>query len=114
MKNPQLMKLVSNLKKASIEGDLKLWKRVASDLEKPTRSRRVVNIYKIDKFTSDNEIIIVPGKVLSSGDLNHPVTVAAFSFSKTAAKKINEKGKAYTLEEFLQTDVKGKKVRIIG
>jgi large subunit ribosomal protein L18e len=114
MKNPQLQKLVNELKKASIETKVRLWKRIAVDLEKPTRTRRAVNIYKIDKFTKENEIIVVPGKVLGTGDLNHAVTVAAFSFSKNALKKINQKGKAYTLQEFLQVNPKAEKVRIIG
>jgi len=114
MKNPQLMKLVNELKRASIEGDVRIWKRIASDLEKPTRARRVVNLFHIDESTKDDDVVIVPGKVLGSGDLNHGVTVAAFSFSKTALKKIKEKGKAYTIQEFMKLNPKAENARIIG
>ena len=42
---------------------------------------------------SDGDVIVVPGKVLGTGDLNRKVTVAAFSFSKSAVEKIrNAKG----------------------
>ena len=66
--NPQLTELVMNLKKKSIDDGSKVWKRIAEDLEKPTRKRRIVNLYKIDKYSNDNEIIIVPGKVLGTGE----------------------------------------------
>ncbi len=31
-----------------------------------------------------NEQVAVPGKVLSTGELDHPITVAAFAFSEKA------------------------------
>jgi len=43
------------------------WKRIAEDLRRPTRERRTINVYKIEKFAQDGETIVVPGKVLSVG-----------------------------------------------
>ena len=51
------------------------------------------NLYKLNKFTKDNEVVIVPGKVLAVGDIDHPITVAAFTFSGSAQEKINKVGK---------------------
>jgi len=91
------------------------WKRIALDLEGPTRNRRVVNLSKINRFTKDGEIIVVPGKVLSSGELNHSLTIAAWQFSQNALEKINKKNaKAITIKELMKTNIKGKRVRIIG
>ncbi|MBI2572594.1 50S ribosomal protein L18e [Candidatus Woesearchaeota archaeon] len=92
-----------------------LWKRVAKDVRKPSRQRRMVNIYKIEKFAQDGEIVIVPGKVLSVGDLTKKVHVAALQFSAEAKHKIEAaKGKATTIQELLAHNPDTKKVRILG
>jgi large subunit ribosomal protein L18e len=113
-KNTELENLISELKKFSIEQDVKLWKRIAVELEKPTRSKRIVNLSKIDKFTKEGDLIVVPGKVLSSGDLTHNVTVSAHAFSDKAKNKISEKGKALSIRELMKTNPKAKGIRIIG
>lgn len=84
------------------------------DLEKPSRNRRAVNLFKIEKYAKENETIIVPGKVLGTGELTKKVTVVAFNFSDSAFKKIKEKGSVVSIEELLKSNPKGKKVRIIG
>ena len=61
--NIQLLKLVEELKKQASVENVKVWKRLALDLEKPTRQRRIVNIYKINKYTKPEETVVVPGKV---------------------------------------------------
>lgn len=112
--NIQLQSLIEEMKKTSSEEQANLWRRVAGDLEKPTRGKRVVNLSRLNRFTKENEVVVVPGKVLGTGDLAHKLTVAAYSFSESAKEKINSNGKAITLKELLQSNPKGKKVRIIG
>ena len=73
-----MMELISSLKKLSIDRKVKIWKRIAVDLEKPTRIRREVNIYKLDKYCKDNETVIVPGKVLGMGDLTKKINAIVF------------------------------------
>src|SRR3989344_4695277 len=91
------------------------WKRIAQDIKKPTRQRRTVNVYKIDQFAQEGEVIIVPGKVLSVGSLSKKVDVAAINFSSEARKKIIEaKGKVLSIKELLQKNPEGKNVRIMG
>ena len=110
--NPELINLIRNLKKLSNSQEVKLWKRIALDLSKPTRIRRKVNIYKIDKFTRDGETAIVPGKVLSVGELTKKIKIAAYQFSESAKEKL--KDNALTIEELMEKNPKGSKVRIIG
>ncbi|MBW2991963.1 50S ribosomal protein L18e [Candidatus Woesearchaeota archaeon] len=112
--NPELRNLITDLKKLSIEQNKKLWKRIASDLEKPTRSRRIVNLVKINKHAKEDETVIVPGKVLAGGDLTKKTTIAAYRFSDSALEKINKIGKAITIKELMDNNPKGTKVRIIG
>ena len=88
----------------------KIWKSVAWDLKKNFRE---VNIAKINRSTKDGDTIIVPGKVLGYGILNHKVNVVAYSFSKSAIDKINKIGKAIDLMKFVgKGKVKG--VKLIG
>ncbi|MFH1209620.1 MAG: 50S ribosomal protein L18e [archaeon] len=112
--NIHLKNLIRELRKLSTKQNVKLWKRIAYELEKPTRKRREVNISKIDKYTKENEIALIPGKVLGSGDLTKKITVSAFQFSQKAKEIINKKGKAISIQDLIKDNPKGKKVRIIG
>ncbi len=113
--NINLQELIRELKTQSIKNNQPIWKRVASDLEKPNRQRRIVNLSKISRYTKEGEIIVIPGKVLGAGDLNHKLTVAAWRFSKEAKSKIlSNKSKAISINELMKSNIKGKKVRIIG
>ena len=113
--NPLLRDLIGELKKRSNEQAVNLWKRIALDLEKPTRIRRIVNISRINRFTKDGETIVIPGKVLGSGILKHKLNVAAFSFSQGALNAIKKaNGTAMPLTELIKKNPKGEKVRIIG
>jgi len=113
--NTVLKKLINDLKKASLEQEVAIWKRIALDLEKPSRARRIVNLSKISKYTKENETIVVPGKVLGSGALDHKLTISAYQFSDGALDKINKAGsKVIALSDLVKESPKGKKIRIIG
>lgn len=115
VKNDHVMSLIEALKIRAKESEVALWKRIATELEKPTRQKREVNVYKLDKFARDGETIIVPGKVLGSGAISKKVTVAAISFSESAVAKIqSNKGIVLSIEELMQKNPKGSKVRIMG
>lgn len=114
-KNIYLQQLVEELKKASSVNKADVWKRVASDLEKPTRQRRIVNLSKISRYSDENEVIIVPGKVLGSGELDKKLTIAAYQFSDQAIEKIKEaKGQIIKITELIKKNPKGNKIKIIG
>lgn len=103
------------LKKRSREQSINLWRRIANDLEKPTRQRRVVNLSSISRYTKENEVIVVPGKVLGAGILNHKLTISAFQFSNGAEEKIEKAGaKIVSLLELSKENPHGKGIRIIG
>lgn len=92
----------------------RIWKYVAELLELPTRRRIVVNISKINRFTKDGDVVVVPGKVLGAGILNHRVTVAAAAFSKGAVMKIKAAGgRAIHILELLEENPRGSNVKVI-
>ena len=113
--NIHLQSLIATLKKHSHTSKSPIWMSIAIDLEKSTRERRIVNLNKINRFTEQNETIIVPGKVLGTGILEHSVTVAAWSFSQSAKNEIEKaKGKCLSIQDLLQQNPQGKKVRVFG
>ncbi len=112
--DPNVLEVINKLKKKSVETQAALWKTVAHELEKPRRKRAAVNLSKINRFSKSNDIIIVPGSVLSSGKLYHPVTVAALRFSAGAKEKINSsKGKSILINELLEKEHEVSKIKII-
>ncbi len=113
--NVQTQALVQLLRKHASEQKVDLWRRIADDIEMSTRARREVNLFRIARHTKADEAIVVPGKVLGTGDLPHKVTVAAFTFSRSAMEKIKRaNGACLTIPEMLQKNPKGKDLRIIG
>ena len=113
--NPQLINLVRMLKKKSREEGVKIWRDLAERLSKPRRSRIEVNLSRINRYTEEGEVVVVPGKVLGAGDLEHSVTVAAFKFSRNAKEKIEKSGgRAISIEELMLEVPRGSGVRIMG
>ncbi|MDO8656981.1 MAG: 50S ribosomal protein L18e [Nanoarchaeota archaeon] len=111
--NYELQTLLTQLELPARES--RFWKRISEELNKPSRQRRAVNVYKIDKYAQAGETVIVPGKVLSVGELHKKVDVAAVNFSTGAKEKIIQaKGRAITISELLHENPQGKKVRILG
>lgn len=113
--NVYLKQLITELRKESSTQSAKIWSRIADDLSKSTRQRRIVNLSRINRNTKADEVVIVPGKVLGTGILEHGVTIAAFAFSESAKERIKQaNGKCLTIQELVKQNPKGKAVRIIG
>jgi large subunit ribosomal protein L18e len=112
-KNTRIQELVSVLKKHALEQKSGVWRRVAVELERPTRLQRVVNLSKIEKHCNDNDVVIVLGKLLSGGELSKKVTIIAFNYSQKAQEKIG-KTQVLTLEEGFKKYPDAKNIKIIG
>lgn len=113
--NPQILNLISGLKKQSREKEVPLWRDIALKLERPTRNYPEVNLSRINRYTKENDLILVPGKVLGAGELNHQLTVAALSFSGSAKNKITATGGCcLTIQELMNRNPEGSRVRVIG
>lgn len=107
--------MVKELKTASAKNKAPIWATLADQALKPGVAKRLVNITKINNVTSDNDIIIVPGKVLGTGNISHKVTLCSFAISTAAAKKIKAAGgKIVTYSDLISKFPTGKGVRIIG
>lgn len=113
--NPMLIALIHNLKKKANENDAPIWKDIALRLEKPSRNWPEVNLDRINRYIRENEAALVPGKILSTGNLTKKVSIAAWSFSEKSQEKIKKAGgKCMSIEDLLKSNPKGKDVRILG
>lgn len=111
--DPRIDRLIGDLKRISRESRAPLWRDIAKRLEKPRRHYAEVNLSKINRYSAENDTIVVPGKVLSAGEIEKPVTIAALGFSKRAVEKISSRGKCVSIEELLAANPKGSGVKII-
>jgi large subunit ribosomal protein L18e len=109
--NKHLVSLIQDLKEYAGKENSAFWKRIVKDLEKPSRNRRKVNLVKINDCSKDGEVVIIPGKVLGVGSLDHKVTVVAFQFSESASEKLKDK---LTIRELFEKNPKIKDARILG
>lgn len=113
--NPQLVELISFLKRQSRENNAEIWRDVAERLAKPRRNHVAVNLSRLYRHSQKNDTVIVPGKVLSAGTVSHPMTVTAFAFSEKAKEKIGTaKGKCISFEDLVKKNPKGSNIKIIG
>ena len=112
--DPNTCALINALKKTSTKHDVGIWKRVAELVARPARKRSAVNVGKIGRHTNAGDIVIIPGKVLGSGNLPHKVTVAALNASATAKSVIVDAGGSLiSIDELLKKTPKGTGITII-
>ena len=115
MVNQIVLHMIKDFKQASKKNEAPIWSRLADLAVKPSASRRVVNLTRINKTTNENNILFVPGKVLGTGSMSHKITLCSFSMSATAAKKIVQTGgKIMTYSEMIKKYPTGKGVIIFG
>ncbi|HEX9816374.1 MAG TPA: uL15 family ribosomal protein, partial [Candidatus Thermoplasmatota archaeon] len=73
-----------------------------------------VNVEKVGAVFEGASVVLVPGKVLSTGDPIKGLKVAAFAFSENARQKITAAGgKCLSISDAVKLVPSGKGVRII-
>ena len=113
--DPGRLDLIKALKAKARENSSGLWESVASELSRVRKNRRQVNVHKISQYTAEGDIVVVPGKVLGDGVLDHKVDVAAFRFTTGALEKIQKAGgKAMTITQLLESNPKGSNIKLMG
>ncbi len=109
--NPLIKEAVITLNKTKA----KAWKDVARRITAPTRQNKGVPLSRISKYTAEGDTVVIPGKVLGNGDINHSITLAATGYSKKASEKLKEaKCKTMSILELAKKNPEGKNIKIIG
>ena len=92
-----------------------LFKRIIDELKKSSRQKRDLNISKINRYSVEGSNVIVLGKVLSAGSMDHKVNVLAFAYSKDALEKLKKSGSsAKLIDELAKSGKVPQKVIILG
>jgi len=68
------------------------WFGVANILSGPRRKMINVNIEELNEKLKEGEKIIVPGKVLSQGEMDKKIKIIALNFSEVARNKLLKAG----------------------
>jgi large subunit ribosomal protein L18e len=112
--NPNLTEIIKNLKDKSYNEEVAIWKDVASRLERSTRRQAEVNLSDINRVSEEEQTVLVPGKVLANGNIDHKVSIVALNFSKTAQEKIEEAGgECISISEIIEKNPKGSNIKIV-
>lgn len=106
--NPEIVETILVLKKH------KAWLKLAGIISSSSRKYSSVNLDRINRETKEGDTIVVPGKVLGSGNLDKKIRIAALGFSENARKKLKEvKAEAISLIEEVKKNPEAKGVKII-
>ena len=106
--NPELVKTIIAAKKKDN------WNEIARILSGPRRQKINKNLDKINQEAKDGEIIVVPGKVLSQGELKKKIKISALSFSEKAKEKILEsKSEILSILEEIKHNPEAKGIKIL-
>jgi large subunit ribosomal protein L18e len=113
--NPELVRTLIALRRASNSGKFPLWGAVAERLARPRHQLSPLNVGHLERLAESKETIVVPGKLLATGRLTKSLTVAAFGYSEVARTKIHEAGgRALSIEELVKSKPDGAGVRLLG
>ncbi len=109
------LKLGRDLEKQTRKSKQNIWKNISEKLLASRKNRVSVNVAHISRNSKEGSSVVVPGKVLGAGEIDHKVTVAAFSFSHGAREKITASGgKCVEISEFAKNTAEVKDVLILG
>jgi len=106
--NPEIVETIISAKKH------KKWLEIAGILAGSRKNFSDVNLSRISKEAKTGEVIVVPGKVLSQGEVDKKVKVAALGFSESAKEKLIKAGcTALSIFEEIKSNPEAKGVKII-
>lgn len=90
------------------------WNKIAQIIGGSRKKYSSINLKEIDTCSQDGDIVVVPGKVLSSGNLDKKVKVCAVNFSESAKEKLkNAKIGYFKILEEIKKNPEAKDVKIL-
>ena len=115
MEDQVRLKLGRDLERHSKKTKQRIWQDAARVLLSSRKNRASVSVAQISKNSKAGSKVVVAGKVLGTGSIDHEVTVAAYSFSQSAKSKISSSGgKCLSISDFMNTAKDAKGVLLLG
>ena len=113
--NARLVDVISQLKAQSRDTGAAVWRDVAMRLSKSRKNWAQPNLSRVSRYAPEGATILVPGKLLGSGELSANHTIAAYSVSNGAREKIEAAGGRFmTYGELMNENPTGTGVVILG
>ena len=113
--NAALIALIGDLKAQSRSTGSALWRDVALRLETSRSNWAEPNLSRLSRYAANEGMVLVPGKLLGSGEVAGKPNVAAYSISSGARSKIEDAGgRVITIRELMNENPEGSGVRILG
>ena len=107
-KNPELVETIISAKKNEA------WVGIAGILSGPRRKNVNVNLNDLNKEVKSGDTVVVPGKVLSLGDMDKKINIVALGFSAVAREKILKSGgKTFSILEEIKKNPMAKNIKIL-
>jgi len=112
--NPNLTRLISELQTVGRAEKAQIWRDIATRLEKPLSHWAEVNLGEIARVVPAKATVVIPGKLLGSGEIDKPVVVASFKCSASARRKLEAAGgKAISISQLLRDNPTGSGVVVM-
>ena len=109
------LKLGFDLHRHSRRTKQRIWNTASEEILASRKNRPIVNVSQISRNSKDGSRVLVPGKVLGVGKIDHKVTVGAYSFSKDARQKITSSGgTCLNIRDFANSSTSVKDVLLLG
>src|SRR5438445_12025652 len=109
------LKLGYQLEKHSKKSKQELWRDASEAVLASRKNRPTVNLSHISRNSKEGSKVLVPGKVLGLGSIDHKVTVAAYAFSRDArAKIVASGGTCVDIHQFMDSTPSVKDVVLLG
>lgn len=106
--NPELKEIVA------LALDNKAWQKIAQIVSASTKRQTAINLSELNEQVSDGDTIVVPGKILSSGNLKKKIVICGLAISKVAKEKLKlSKSEFIHISEEIKRNPKGEGILII-
>jgi len=111
----QLQKKTGNVVETIIAAKKKeSWLPLASILAGSRKNLVNLNLSEIEERVNDGETVIIPGKILSQGELNKKIKVSALGFSERAKEKLLKSGiQVSSIIEEIKSNPEGKEIKVL-
>ena len=90
------------------------WLEISGILSGPRRKRLSLNLNEVDSKSKNSGKVLIPGKVLSMGDVSKKLKIVALSFSEKAKEKLLKAGcEVKTMLEEIKSNPEAKGIEVL-
>ena len=90
------------------------WSHIAKIISSSTRKQSAINLFEINAHTKEGDTVVIPGKVLSKGELTKKIRLCALGISEVAREKLKKTKTEYaTILEEIKKNPRAEGIKVI-